>query len=98
MAHSAPRFLPELPRLALTYGLQSLHYDSVPTSDLDQHFMNQSLGMAFEDSVINGAKLNGDSAAVGEAEMIVNKLLSEIEAGARMHMEMFCFIARKVES
>ncbi|KAF2202262.1 hypothetical protein GQ43DRAFT_480033 [Delitschia confertaspora ATCC 74209] len=91
-------FLPELPNLALSQGLQCLHNDSIPTSDLDQLYLNQSLGMAFEDSVISGAKLNGGSAAVDEAEMMVNKLLSEIEAGARMHMEMFCFIAQKVES
>jgi hypothetical protein len=41
--------------------------------------------------------LNGDAAAVGESEMTANEMLSGIVTGARMHLEMFCFIEWKVE-
>jgi len=98
IAYSEPRFLPELPTLAQSHGLRCLHNEVVPTSDLDQHFLNQSLAMAFEDSVVNGAKLKEDSAALAQGEMMAHMLLSEMNAGARMQMEVFCFIAQKMES
>ena len=54
--------------------------------------------MAFEDSVMSASKASGDEAAAKGAEMMVDRLLSEMEGGARIQMEMFCFVAQKAES
>jgi hypothetical protein len=72
-----------------------VHNDSIPTSDLNQHFLNQSLMMAFEDSVMSGAKSKGPNAVAG-AEVVLEKLLAETEAGPYIHMELFCFVAQKM--
>ncbi|KAI8942785.1 hypothetical protein NX059_000828 [Plenodomus lindquistii] len=88
-------FLPNLPGLALEHRLQNVQKDSISTSDLDQQFLNQSVVMAFEESVMRSAKSKGPN-AVAEAEVLLEKLLAEIEAGSHIHMELFCFIAQKL--
>jgi hypothetical protein len=50
--------------------------------------------MAFEDSVMSGAKSNGPNAVAG-AEVVLEKLLAETEAGSYIQMELFCFVAQK---
>lgn len=74
-----------------------MHKDSIPTSDLDQHFLNQSLVSAFKASVLSSAKAKGPEAVVG-AEMAMEEMLAEIEAGSHLRMELFCFVARRMKS
>lgn len=95
VAHSTHSFLPNLTNLAANHHIHTIHNGSIPTTDLDQQFLNQSIVSAFEDSVMSGAKARGPEAVVG-AEVWMEELLAEIKAGSHIRMELFWFVAQKV--
>jgi hypothetical protein len=74
-----------------------MHNGPIPTTDLDQHFLNQSIVSAFEDSVMSSAKAKGLEAVVG-AEVWMEELLAEIKAGSYLRMELFWFVTQKVNT